>query len=182
MSTPDAQTEALLNEWMVLARHNRRVHDTAAGHFRRWADASMITSVILGSTGGLLNIVLGALEPVQFIAGNISQICLGLAGLGATVIMTLSKQLELDSNAIHHSEYALRYSELHRMIRAELVLLKMHDSTYASSTDFLKTCAAELNRIEENAPPVPEHVSKRMGAKCTGSPAGSPPRSPSESV
>ena len=30
MSSLEAQTTGLLNEWMALARHNRRVHDEAA--------------------------------------------------------------------------------------------------------------------------------------------------------
>jgi hypothetical protein len=34
MSSPEAQTEAILNELMVLARHNRQVHDEAATYFR----------------------------------------------------------------------------------------------------------------------------------------------------
>ncbi len=78
----------------------------------------------------MLNIVLGAIEPVHLIYVNPSQICLGLTGLGATVIMTLSKQLELDANAIHHGEYASKCSEqLHRLIRAELVLIHCQDSS-----------------------------------------------------
>ena len=182
MSSPEAQTEALLNEWMVLARHNRRVHDEAASYFRKWAEASMISSIVLGSTSSLLNVVLGAINPAHLVIVNISQIVLGLTGLSATVIMTLSKQLELDANAIHHNECASKYNELHRLIRAELVLIHCQDSSYASSTDFLRTCAAELNRIEESAPPVPDHVSKRVGAKCTCSPAPSPPRRSSERV
>ena len=96
--------------------------------------------------------------------------------------MTLSEQLELDANAIHHAEYALRYSELHRLIRAELVLIHCQDSSYASSTDFLKKCVEELNRIEESAPAIPELISKRVGAKCTCSPASSPARRSSEQV
>ena len=172
----------MLNEWMVLARHNKKVHDEAASYFRKWADASMISSIILGSTSSLLNVVLGAIHPAHLVIVNISQIVLGLTGLSATMIVTISKQLELDANAINHSEYALKYSELHRLIRAELVLLRMNDSSYASSTDFLKTCAAELNRIEESAPSVPEQVSKRLGAKCTCSPAPSPARRSSERV
>ncbi len=148
MMSPEAQTEGLLNEWMVLARHNKRVHEEASSYFRKWADVSMISSIVMGSTSSLLNIVLGAIEHVHLVVVNLSQIMPGITGLGATVIMTLSKQLELDANAIQHSEYALRYSELHRQIRAELVLLRMNDSSYASSTDFLKFCAAELNRIE----------------------------------
>jgi len=58
----------------------------------------------------------------------------------------------------------------------KLVLLRMNDSSFASSTDFLKQCAAELNRIEESALAIPEHVIKRVGAMCTFSPAQSPSR------
>ena len=130
----------------------------------------------------MLNVVLGVIQPAHLVIVNISQIVLGLTGLSASVIMTLSKQLELDANAIRHSEYTSKYSELHRQIRSELVLLRMNDSSYASSTYFLKTCAAELNRIEESAPLVPDHVSKRVGAKCTYSPAPSPARCSSERV
>jgi len=156
--TPEAQTEALLNEWMVLARQYGRVHDEAASYFRKWADASMISSIVLGSTISLLNVVLGAIQPAHLVVVNLSQIVLGLTGLSTTVITTLSKHLELDANAINHSESASKFSELHRQIRAELVLLQMIDSSYASSKDFLKTCAAELNRIEESSPPIPEHI------------------------
>jgi len=176
MTTPEAQTEGLLGELMFLARHNKRVHEGALCHFRKLADVSMISSVVLGSTFSLLNIVLGSIEPAHLVVVNLSQICLGITGLGAVVITTLSTQLELDANAINHSEYALRYSELYRQVRAELVLLWMNDSRYASFTEFLKTCPAELNCIEESAPAVPKHVSKRLGAKCTCSPAPSPPR------
>ncbi len=173
--------EALLNEWMVMARHNRRVHDEAASYFRKLADASMFSSVVLGSTSSLLNIVLGSIHPAHLVIVNISQIVLGLTGLSATMIMTLSKQLELDANAINHAEYASKYRELHRLIRAELVLLRMNDSSYASPAEFLKTCAAELNRIEESAPGIPEHISKRVGPKCC-SLAPSPAHSSSERV
>jgi hypothetical protein len=83
--------EGLLNEWMVLARHGRRVHDEAAGYFRKWVNASMISSIILGSTSLLLNVVLGAINPAHLVIMHISHIFLGMTGLSATVIMTLSK-------------------------------------------------------------------------------------------
>ena len=174
--TPEAQTEALLTEWMMLARHNKRVHGDASTYYRKWADTSMIMSVITGTTSSILNIVLGVLDPVQLVVVNLSQILLGLTGLGATVIMTISKQLDLDALGILHAEYSSKYSELHRQIRAELMLLRMNDSSFAISTYFLKTCAAELNRIEESFLAIPEHIIKRVGAKCTCSPAQSPSR------
>ena len=90
----------------------------------------------------------------------------------------MAKQLELDANNFHHNEAALKYGELHRMIRSEMLLLRRNDSSYASAEDFLKRCQNELNRIEETAPAVPEHV----GIKCICSPTQSPeavsPRAP----
>jgi hypothetical protein len=121
-----------------------------------------------------------AIHPAHLVIVNISQIVLGLTGLSATAIMTLSKQLELVANAINHADCASTYSELHRQIRAELVLLRMNDSSYASPTEFVKTCA-ELNRIEESAPDIPERISKRVGPTCC-SPAPSPPHRSSERV
>jgi hypothetical protein len=70
----------------------------------------------------------------------------------------------------------LKYSELHLQIRAELVLLRMNDYSFASSIEFFKQCAAELNRIEESASAIPEHVQKKVRVKCTCSPAQYPSR------
>ncbi len=89
IQSPEAQTEALLSEWMMIARHNKRVHEAASTYYRKWADTSMIMSIITGTASSILNIVLGVLDPVQLIVVNLSQILLGLAGLGATVIMTI---------------------------------------------------------------------------------------------
>ena len=107
----------------------------------------MIMSIITGTTSSILNILLGVLDHVQLVVVNLSQIVLGLTGLGDTVIMTISKQLDLDALGILHAEYSSKYSEMHRQISVELVLLRMNDSSFASSIDFLKQCAAGLNRI-----------------------------------
>jgi hypothetical protein len=167
-------TELLLNEWMLLARHNKKLHDAAAKYYKLRADTCMICAIVLGSTSGLLNIALGAIEPVSFVLVNIAQICLGAVGLISTGVITVSKQLELEANVIQHLEYTVKYSELHRMIRSELVLLKMNDSSYASNTDFLKTCQNELNRIEESAPTIPSFIEEKLGSKFVASPTQSP--------
>ena len=69
------------------------------------------------STDGIINIALGAIEPVSFVLLNVAQICLGAVGLISTGIVTVAKQLELEANVIQHLEYTVTYSELHRMIR-----------------------------------------------------------------
>ena len=42
VGSPEAQTEGLLAEWMMLARHDKRVHGEASTYYRKWADTSMI--------------------------------------------------------------------------------------------------------------------------------------------
>ena len=113
----------------------------------------MISSIVFGSTSSLLNVVLGSIHPAHFVIVNMSQIILGLAGLSANVIMTLSYLVP--RFLIHHSFYASKNNELRRLTRAESVFIHCQGSSYASSTDVLKTCAAELNRIEESSPYVP---------------------------
>ncbi len=73
----------------------------------------MISSIVLRSTSSLYNVVLGSIHPAHLGIVNISQNVLGLTGLSTIAIMTLSKQLELDANAIHHVEYTSKYGELH---------------------------------------------------------------------
>ncbi len=124
---------------MLLARHNKKLHDAPAKYYKIRADICMICAIVLGSTSGILNIALGAIELVSFVLVNVAQICLGAVELISTGIVNVAKQLELEANVIQHLEYTVKYSELHRMIRSELVLLKMNDSTYTSNTDFLKT-------------------------------------------
>ncbi len=87
----------------------------------------------------MLNVASWTIHPAHLTIVNISQNVLDLIGLLATVIVTLSKQLELDSNVTNHSEYASKCRELHRQIRAEFVLLRMNDSSCVSPTEFLKT-------------------------------------------
>ena len=66
----------------------------------------MIMNIITETASSILNIVLGVLDPVQLVVVNLSQILLGLTGLGATVILTISNQLDLDALGILLAEYS----------------------------------------------------------------------------
>ena len=155
---------------MLLAHYNKKLHDAATEYYKICADTCIICYIVLGSTGVILNIALGAIEPVSFVLVNVAQIYLGAIGLISTGIITVSKQLKLEANVIQHLEYTVKYSEIRRMIRSELFLLNMNDSSYASNTDFLKTCQNELNRIEESAPTIPSFIEEKIGFKYVASP------------
>ena len=85
-------SELILNEWMLLARHKKKLQDAAAKYYKICADNSMICAIALGSTNGILNVALGAIEPVSFVlVNNVAQICLGAVGFISTRIVSVSK-------------------------------------------------------------------------------------------
>lgn len=149
----------LLAEWMHLAKDSKTMHEEAANFYKMWADTCMLTSIILSSAGGGLNIILGSVDPLAFV---FAQIGLGVVVLTSTAIITISKQLKLEELVIKHQEYSARFDDLHRVIQAELVLLRMNDSSYASREDFLKIIENELSKIQDAAPSPPGFIAKKF--------------------
>jgi len=173
-SSKSDSPETLLVEWMLMCLHRKMLHNEAYKYSKRYADTSILSAIISGSTSAILNIGLGAIEPISFVAVNITQICLGATGLASTAIITASKQVEFEKNALEHLEHAGKYSVIHRSIRGELVLLRLNDSAFASNTDFMKTIQHEIDRIEESTPSLPGFIEAKIVAKCNMSPTQPP--------
>jgi hypothetical protein len=95
---------------------------------------------------------------------NVSQVVLGFASVASAAIISTAKQLGWETKAQKHGEYASHYGELARLINSERTLALLNDSSFASAGDLIKKVQAELDKIEENAPPVPGFIEKRIGA------------------
>lgn len=168
-------SEPLLREWGNIARHNKALHEAARAHFSGRSDASLILAVVLGSAGGLINILLGAVSP-EYAAGgavNVSQVALGFASVVSAAIISASKQLGWETKAHQHGEYASHYGELARLINSERTLALLDDSTFASVGDLIKKVQTELDKIEESAPPVPGFVEKMVVERAQSAPSAS---------
>ena len=172
--SPNSCPASLLSEWGGHARQCKRLHEAAASHFSGRSDAGLVTAVVLGSAGGLINILLGAVSAEYGGVINGSQVALGCVSVASAAIMSVSKQLGWDSRAHTHAEYAGHYSELARLITSERALARLNDSTFASVGELIKKVQAELDRIEDGAPPIPGFIEKRLGARVPPSPARSP--------
>ena len=157
--------EPLLLKWRGIARSNKRLHEAARSHFKSLADSSTISAVVLGSAGGLMNILLGVIDTQYDTAINIGQVVLGVTGLISAGIMSTSKQLGWETKHQMHEEYTARYSEVVRMINSEETLSRLNDSSYASRGDFIKAVQNELDRIEDHAPPIPGFLEEKLGVK-----------------
>ncbi len=89
---------------------------------------------------------------------NVCQVFLGCACMASVAIMSVSNKLGWDSRENTHAEYAGHYSELARLITSERALARLIDSTLASVGELIKKVQAELDRIEDGAPPIPDFL------------------------
>jgi len=149
--------QTLLNEWMHFARRNKELHEAARVHYAWLSDAGLVTAVVLGSAGGLINILLGSVS-AEYGAGatlNISQVALGFISVVSAAIISAAKQVRWEKLTHLNGETAMHYAELARMIKSERTLARIDDSGAASIGDLIKKVQTELNRFEESAPAVP---------------------------
>jgi hypothetical protein len=160
----------LLNEWMLFARQNKLIHDAARQHYSCLSNAGLITAVILGSAGGLVNILLGTVTASSGAVINVSQVALGFVSILSAAIVSIVKQLGWEQLSHTHTEYAAHYGELDRLIGAERTIARISDSAFASVGDLIKRVQEELDRFEEGAPTIPAFIENRLG-KCRLSPA-----------
>ena len=160
-ATPIDIDEPLLTRWRNTARQNKRLHEAARSYHKTLSDNSLVSAVSLGVVGGILNICLGIVDNRYQSVINIGQVVLGSTSLVSAGIISISNQLGWPQKHQLHEEYSARYGELCRMINSEEILVRMHDSTYASRGDFIRTVKSELDRIEDHAPPIPASVEKR---------------------
>ncbi len=152
----------------------RLVHEAAASHFSGRSDAGLVTAVVLGSAGGLINILLGAVSAEYGGIINGSQAALCCVSVASAATMSVSKQLGWDSRTHMHAEYAGHYSELAQLITSERALARLNGSTFASVGELINKVQSELDRLEDGAPPIPGFIEKRLGARAPPSPARSP--------
>jgi hypothetical protein len=112
--------EALLREWMIFARRNKALHEAARAHYARMLDAGLITAVVLGSDGGLINIPLGAVSAEYGVGAALSiyQGALGFVIVISAAIISAAKQLQWEAKALLHGGAAMHYAELARMINS----------------------------------------------------------------
>jgi len=85
ISTPDT-TKSVLNAWMMLKRWTKNLHQDSSAYYKRAAEASLVTALVLGASSGLSNLVLEVIDPTTTWV-NVAHIVLGMTGLSTTIIV-----------------------------------------------------------------------------------------------
>ena len=157
--------EPLLTRWRDTARRNKTLHEAARSYYKSLADNSLVSAVSLGMVGGILNICLGIVDNRYQSVINVGQVVPGSTSIVSAGIISICNQLGWPQKHQLHEEYSARYGDVCRMINSEEILMTLNDSTYASRGDFIRTVKAELDRIEDHAPPIPGFLEEKLGVK-----------------
>ena len=148
---------------MHFVRRNKALHEATRVHYARMSDAGLITAVVLGSTGGLINILLGAVSAeygATMATLDIFQVTLGFISVVSEAIISAAKQLRWEALAHLHGETAMHYAEVARMINSERTLARISDSGFGN---LIKKVQTELDRFEESAPVIPGLLEAKLG-------------------
>jgi hypothetical protein len=148
------EQERLMAEWSDLAMCYRWLHDRAEKHFHKRNLWITLPVIILTTLGGTANFGIQSLfsddaskQRASFVIGGISLV----AGMLTTVGNYLRYAQSEESNRVA----SIAWGKFQRLIAVELAL-KPDDRMDA--LDFMKVCRADLDRLIEQSPPIPDPV------------------------
>jgi hypothetical protein len=150
------EIETLMAEWADKAVCYRWMHEKTERIFYRADMSFMFPVIILSTITGAGNF---ALDSVLTDPEHKKYAQLGLGGLSILtgIISTIGNRLGYGGRSEAHKGAAVQWGKFQRLIAIELA---MHPNERIDCMGFLKMCRAELDRLIEQSPTIPESVIK----------------------
>jgi hypothetical protein len=153
--------ERLMAEWSDISVCYRWIHDQSEQHYHKRSLWINLPVIILSTLGGTANFGIQSLfqddttkKYASFGIGGISLI----AGL----LTTVGNYLRYAQLEEAHRVASIAWGKFQRLIAIELAL---HPNERMDALDFLKVCRVDLDRLIEQAPPIPEVSIQRFNQK-----------------
>lgn len=150
------EQEDLMAEWSDKAACYRWLHDRCEKKYSRYNMSLTIPVIILSTLTGTANFALGSFIPPQDTdMKNYVQAGIGAISIFAGILTTLGNFLRYAQGSESNRVAGIAWGKFQRQIAVELAI---HPNERIDSMDFLKICRAELDRLIEQSPPVPDDI------------------------
>ncbi len=150
------QQENLMAEWADKAGCYRWLHDRCEKKYSRLNMGITIPVIILSTLTGTANFALdGFISPDDQDAKKYASAAIGAVSIFAGILTTLGNFLRYAQGSEAHRVAGIAWGKFQRQIAVELAIAP---KDRIDCMDFLKICRAELDRLIEQSPPVPDDV------------------------
>jgi len=144
--------EALLVEWADKAACYRWLHDGAERYYQTVNQWLTIPVIIMSTAAGTANFGVTSLIPPM---SNAASYAIGCMTLLSGLITTLGKFLRVGEKIEAHHAASMSWGKLNRLVSVELSLRR---DQRVNCQDFLKIARAEVDRLIEMSPMMPDSV------------------------
>lgn len=150
------EQEQLMAEWSDKAGCYRWLHDRCEKKYSKLNMGITIPVIILSTLTGTANFALDGFIP----ANNQDMKKYAQAGIGAVsifagILTTLGNFLRYAQNSESNRVAGISWGKFQRQIAVELAI---HPNERLDAMDFLKICRAEMDRLIEQSPAIPDDI------------------------
>ena len=153
--------ERLMAEWSDISVCYRWIHDQAEKYYHIRSLWINLPVIILSTLGGTANFGVQSLFTDDTIKKYAS---FGIGGISllAGLLTTVGNYLRFAQLEEAHRVASIAWGKFQRFIAIEIAL---HPNERMDAIDFLKVCRVDLDRLIEQAPPIPKSCINKFSAK-----------------
>jgi hypothetical protein len=149
------EQEDIMEKWADMAACYRWLHDKCEKRFSKSNMAMTIPVIILSTLTGTASVGLNGLVGDNPETQKYAQVGIGVVSLIAGILTTLGNFLRYAQLSEANRVAGISWGKFQRQIAVELSL---HPNDRLDSMDFIKICRAELDRLIEQSPAIPDEV------------------------
>ena len=150
------EQENLMAEWADKAGCYRWLHDRCEKKYSSLNMSITIPVIILSTLTGTANFALGSfIPPDNPDLKNYVGAGIGIVSIFAGILTTLGNFLRYAQGSEAHRVAGISWGKFQRQIAVELAINPIER---IDAMDFLKICRAELDRLIEQSPPIPDGI------------------------